>query len=172
MSDPSPKVAFGALAVNFRLTRSGMPIRGPDRTGLVLTCCRARPFDAGRPHQPPTGRGPRRDPPTLLSTACGPHRPCSCPPRRHEAGTVRITLGACRQAAGSWCRSRCSGYLTPLRCAGRCRWARPESARLASMKATISCVGGRAPPRRNWPLFSESVGALEFSGSPAQARGP
>jgi transposase len=32
----------------------------------------------------------------------------------------------------------------------------PNSPRLASMKATTSCVGGRAPPRRNSPLASGS----------------
>ena len=39
----------------------------------------------------------------------------------------------------------------------------PNSSRWASMKSTISCVGGRAPPRRNLPPLQNLVGALEFS---------
>ena len=53
----------------------------------------------------------------------------------------------------------------------------PNSSRLTSMNATISCVGGRAPPRRNWPPLRDLVGALKFSvlllkvSNPARLRG-
>jgi hypothetical protein len=39
----------------------------------------------------------------------------------------------------------------------------PNSSRLSSMKPTISCVGGRAPPEETGRSFQNLVGALEFS---------
>ena len=73
--------------------------------------------------------------------------------RTHDGVTLRPLL----TDLVSWPRNRCSGPPAPLPSDRTVQMgSTPNSSRLASMKSTISCVGGRAPPRRNWPLVLES----------------
>ena len=85
----------------------------------------------------PAGRFPQL--PRSVDLAVCPHHRRGRAIRRHgrPAPTAR----------GTWPRSRCSG--PPASCGRTVQMgSTPNSSRLSSMKSTITCVGGRAPPRR------------------------